>query len=55
MIFFFTHRDVQPNEKNVSYKEVFTPEKDGPRTVTVSFNSKQLSDIKNTVTTTVSP
>lgn len=46
-------RDVLPNEKNVSHKEVFTPERDGLRTVTVSFNSKQLSDIKNTITATV--
>lgn len=46
-------RDVLPNEKNVSHKEVFTPEKDGLRTVTVSFNSKQLTDIKNTITATV--
>lgn len=49
----FVCRDVLPNEKNVSHKEVFTPEKDGLRTVTVSFNSKQLSDIKNTITATV--
>lgn len=50
-----SHRDVMPNEKYVTYKEVFTPENDGQRTVTVSFNSKQLTDIKNTITATVLP
>lgn len=44
-----------PNEKHVTHKEVFTPEHDGQRTVTVSFNSKQLTDIKNTITATVLP
>lgn len=54
IIFFFCkRRDVLPNEKNVTHKEVFTPEKDGQRTVTVSFNSKQITDIKNTITATV--
>lgn len=44
-----------PNEKYVTYKEIFTPENEGNRTVTVSFNSKQLTDIKNTITETVLP
>jgi transglutaminase 1 len=48
-------RDVMPNEKHVTYKEVFSPENEGQRTVTVSFNSKQLTDIKNTITATVLP
>jgi len=59
LIFFYhiicSHRDVMPNEKHVTHKEVFTPEHDGQRTVTVSFNSKQLTDIKNTITATVLP
>lgn len=59
LIFFYqiicSHRDVMPNEKYVTHKEVFTPEHDGQRTVTVSFNSKQLTDIKNTITATVLP
>lgn len=46
-------RDVLPNEKNVTHKEVFTPEKNGSRTVTVSFNSAQINDIKNTITAEV--
>lgn len=50
-----SHRDVKPNEKYVTYKEVFTPENEGQRTVTVSFNSKQLTDIKNTITAIVIP
>jgi len=49
------YRDVMPNEKYVTYKEVFMPEHDGQQTVTVSFNSKQLTDIKNTITATVLP
>ncbi|VVC46164.1 Hypothetical protein CINCED_3A010363 [Cinara cedri] len=46
-------RNVLPNEKNVTHKEMFKPEKEGQPTVTVSFNSKQLTDIKKTITTTV--
>lgn len=53
LFFSFECRDILPNEKNVTHKEMFTPEKDGQRTVTVSFNSKQITDIKNTISATV--
>ncbi|XP_050439553.1 hemocyte protein-glutamine gamma-glutamyltransferase-like [Adelges cooleyi] len=48
-------RDVNPNEKNVTYAELFKPEKNGEHTVTVSFNSVELNDIKKTSTATVLP
>ncbi|XP_050530109.1 hemocyte protein-glutamine gamma-glutamyltransferase-like [Daktulosphaira vitifoliae] len=48
-------RDVQPNEKNVTHKETFKPEKSGEKTVTVSFNSLELNDITNTITANILP
>lgn len=50
----FFDRDVRPNEKDVKHTELFTASKDGSHAITVIFNSKQLTDVKNTISVPVS-
>lgn len=51
-ILFFVHRDVELDD-TITINESFTPRKQGPRKIVITFNSNELQEVMGVTTVNV--